>query len=238
MNTTAPAMRRPRSHAAKPEVTARNWRDYRYCEGEDPDLFADDDKSAIAKAVCAGCPAKAFCLQFAVDTNIQYGVYGGLDAKERRALNATRAQRTIPEMLDEIVACRRKGMGWERVATAVDVPAGTLKKRVNRWVSYEKEAGRAVPEELLESVKGGLTREQVLDIRMRAAAGEADVEQSMRTGLSKATIGRIAVGARYPQFGGPLRAKRKGHASPPTLASCTEFNNGRASYYTPVAVAS
>ncbi|MFJ8677166.1 WhiB family transcriptional regulator [Streptomyces sp. NPDC093589] len=236
MTITDTSTGRPRKLA----VTARNWRDYRACDGQDPDLFAADDKSAIdaAKAICADCPAKAFCLQFAIDSNSQYGVYGGTDEKERRALSTPQGQRTIPEMLDEIVACRRQGMGWERVAAVLGLPAGTLRKRVDRWMDREKAAGRTVPVEVVERVGGGLSREQVLDIRRRAAAGEADSEQSLRTGMSKSAIRRVASGERYPQFGGPLRAKRQGHASQPKLASCTEFNNGRASYYTSAAVAS
>jgi WhiB family redox-sensing transcriptional regulator len=42
------------------------------------------DQISQAKAVCAGCPVADQCLQFAVTTNQEYGVWGGLDEDERR----------------------------------------------------------------------------------------------------------------------------------------------------------
>ena len=39
---------------------------------------------AAAKAVCAGCEVQEACLAFALTTNQDYGVWGGLDAEERR----------------------------------------------------------------------------------------------------------------------------------------------------------
>uniref|UniRef100_UPI0030E49F84 WhiB family transcriptional regulator n=1 Tax=Streptomyces tubercidicus TaxID=47759 RepID=UPI0030E49F84 len=82
MTTHAPHT--PRHNTSR--VTASNWHQHRECAGKDPDVFADDDKSTIAKAICAPCPAKAFCLQFAIDTNTSHGVYGGLDPDEREEL--------------------------------------------------------------------------------------------------------------------------------------------------------
>jgi WhiB family redox-sensing transcriptional regulator len=39
-----------------------------------------------AKAVCAGCPVRPDCLAFALDTEQNDGVWGGLSETERRAL--------------------------------------------------------------------------------------------------------------------------------------------------------
>lgn len=43
-------------------------------------------QTAHAKAVCASCPVRAECLEFAVTTNQEYGVWGGADEDERRAI--------------------------------------------------------------------------------------------------------------------------------------------------------
>lgn len=39
-----------------------------------------------AKAICAGCPVQAECLGFALETAQSEGVWGGMDAGERRRL--------------------------------------------------------------------------------------------------------------------------------------------------------
>lgn len=52
------------------------------------------DLYARAKAVCAGCPVRSDCLEYALDmvANVddQYGVWGGLDPAERRKLRSKR----------------------------------------------------------------------------------------------------------------------------------------------------
>jgi WhiB family redox-sensing transcriptional regulator len=46
-----------------------------------------------AKAVCAQCPVKAQCLEFAITTNQEYGVWGGTSEEERRVLRRQWRQR-------------------------------------------------------------------------------------------------------------------------------------------------
>ena len=41
---------------------------------------------ADAKAVCRGCPVRLACLQFALTTNQEFGIWGGHDEEERRDL--------------------------------------------------------------------------------------------------------------------------------------------------------
>lgn len=68
----------------------KGWRKDAACAGSDLELFfpSDDDADAIARAkdVCESCPVREDCLQFALSTNQTDGVWGGLDANERRRL--------------------------------------------------------------------------------------------------------------------------------------------------------
>jgi WhiB family redox-sensing transcriptional regulator len=40
-------------------------------------------KVARAKAICASCPVASKCLQFALDEDIEFGIFGGLTRQER-----------------------------------------------------------------------------------------------------------------------------------------------------------
>jgi hypothetical protein len=69
------------------------------CAGTDTALFFPDSTqgAAAAKAICQGCPARAACLQGAIDRGEQHGVWGGayFEGKERREI-ARRAAAAKP----------------------------------------------------------------------------------------------------------------------------------------------
>ena len=57
----------------------------------DVSFFPDKGQSAApAKAVCAGCPAKGPCLEYAIETDAE-GVWGGTSRRERRAMRRASA---------------------------------------------------------------------------------------------------------------------------------------------------
>ena len=66
------------------------WRDQARCRGIDPQVFhppeEDDEAAAQAKAICALCPVREPCLEYAVSTREKEGVWGGMTARERRRL--------------------------------------------------------------------------------------------------------------------------------------------------------
>jgi len=76
---------------------ALDWRAFALCADRDPELFfpvAEAGTPAYAaqvdraKAVCRVCPVAAQCLAMALEQGCTDGVFGGLDAPERRALRA------------------------------------------------------------------------------------------------------------------------------------------------------
>src|SRR5690606_25973136 len=53
----------------------------------DPDeLFVQGAAQNRAKAVCTGCPVRTECLADALDARVEFGVWGGMTERERRAL--------------------------------------------------------------------------------------------------------------------------------------------------------
>jgi len=75
------------------------WRTSASCRSTDPDLFFPVgttgialDHIASAKAVCGACPVQGPCLEFALETNQDSGVWGGTSEEERRAIRRQRAR--------------------------------------------------------------------------------------------------------------------------------------------------
>ena len=64
-----------------------DWAANAACKGETPDaLFVRGAEQNKAKQVCAGCPVRTECLAEALDNQIEWGVWGGMTERERRAL--------------------------------------------------------------------------------------------------------------------------------------------------------
>lgn len=77
-----------------------NWDDEAGCRGIDPDVFFPDrpsDLALAAKAICRGCPVRTQCLEFALATRLDHGVWGGLTEVERRSLRRSRQRRARRE---------------------------------------------------------------------------------------------------------------------------------------------
>ena len=74
---------------AKPAETSwvEEWAPLGRCAGSDPDaLFVQGKAQRAAKVVCKGCPVVAECLADALDNRTEFGVWGGMTERERRAL--------------------------------------------------------------------------------------------------------------------------------------------------------
>ena len=72
---------------------ADDWRDRASCRTVEPDLFFPVGTTGVAlvqiehaKSVCGTCDVKDACLEFALATNQESGVWGGTSEEERRKL--------------------------------------------------------------------------------------------------------------------------------------------------------
>ncbi len=77
-----------------------DWRSIAACIEEDPELFFPVgstgpavEQAEEAKRVCARCDVREPCLEFAIATNQDAGVWGGLTEDERRTLKRARQRR-------------------------------------------------------------------------------------------------------------------------------------------------
>jgi WhiB family transcriptional regulator, redox-sensing transcriptional regulator len=76
-----------------------DWRHIAACRDEDPELFFPIGNTGPAllqieeaKSVCRRCPVREECLQFALETGQDAGVWGGLSEDARRALKRRNAR--------------------------------------------------------------------------------------------------------------------------------------------------
>ncbi|MCA1571972.1 MAG: WhiB family transcriptional regulator [Chloroflexi bacterium] len=71
------------------------------CRGLDPAYFhpekGDSRSVRAAKAVCAGCPVREECLEFALVNVEQHGIWGGTTEQARRKL---RSERQLPRVCE------------------------------------------------------------------------------------------------------------------------------------------
>lgn len=64
------------------------WHRDAVCAQTDPEAFFPEKGGTTrpAKAVCEGCTVRVECLQWALDNDERFGVWGGLSDRERRRL--------------------------------------------------------------------------------------------------------------------------------------------------------
>lgn len=77
------------------------WQFDAACRGEDASLYfapnyfekraQKDAREAKAKAICARCPVRVDCLEYALKVRETHGIWGGLNEAERRQVLRQRA---------------------------------------------------------------------------------------------------------------------------------------------------
>ncbi|WP_017615769.1 WhiB family transcriptional regulator [Nocardiopsis salina] len=76
------------------------------CREIDPDaLFVQGAAQNRAKLICRGCPVRTECLAEALDNRIEFGVWGGMTERERRAL--LRRRKDVTNWYDLLTSAER-----------------------------------------------------------------------------------------------------------------------------------
>ena len=89
------------------DAVFESWWERAVCRGQDASYFfapsyfekraEKQAREAVAKALCVRCPVREPCLEFALATNQDSGIWGGTSEEERRKLRkqyAARQRRT------------------------------------------------------------------------------------------------------------------------------------------------
>ena len=62
------------------------WQERALCAETDPEAFFPEKGGSTreAKRVCLGCDVRAECLEYALENDERFGIWGGLSERERR----------------------------------------------------------------------------------------------------------------------------------------------------------
>jgi WhiB family transcriptional regulator, redox-sensing transcriptional regulator len=95
-----------------------NWRTAARCRTADSEgLFVTGARQREARQFCRTCPVRTECLAHALDQRIEFGVWGGMTERERRALLRSRPEvRSWAELLADARAAHYASAADETAA--------------------------------------------------------------------------------------------------------------------------
>jgi WhiB family redox-sensing transcriptional regulator len=135
---TAP-LPRHRTLAAQARFAAR-WRELAACRGTDLEVFFPErgESAGPARQICAACPVRQPCLDYAISNRITHGIWGSLTERERRALRSAWVRASQQDRDRAILAAEAAGY----TEAAIGRSFGLSRTSVSRIVRNENDAGR------------------------------------------------------------------------------------------------
>jgi WhiB family transcriptional regulator, redox-sensing transcriptional regulator len=130
---------RRRTLAALARFAAR-WRELAACRSFDLEVFFPErgESAEPARQVCAACPVRQPCLDYAISNRIMHGIWGGLTERERRALRSGWVRASRRERDRAILAAEAAGY----TAAVIGRSFGLSRTSVTRIVRTGNDAGR------------------------------------------------------------------------------------------------
>lgn len=100
------------------------WMAEAACRGVDPGLFYPERGAStrVPKSICADCPVKVTCLDYAIEQGERTGVWGGTSERQRRTIRRERGltgpPRSVGRKYDRrrIIELRATGMTLKDIA--------------------------------------------------------------------------------------------------------------------------
>jgi len=109
-------------------VWTLEWASRGACKSSSADeLFVQGSAQNRAKAICGGCVVRTECLADALDSRIEFGVWGGMTERERRALlkrrpNVQSWRRLLETARDAHLGALPGGVAAEHPVEVVELP--------------------------------------------------------------------------------------------------------------------
>ena len=125
---------------AAPARFAARWRERAACRGAELDVFYPErgETAEPARQVCAACPVRQPCLEYALSNRITHGIWGGLTDRERRPLQTRLVQDARRDRDRAILAAEAAGY----TTAAIGRSFGLSRTSITRIVRGGDDAGR------------------------------------------------------------------------------------------------
>jgi WhiB family redox-sensing transcriptional regulator len=122
---------------------AARWRELAACRGTDLEVFfpGRGESAWPARQVCAACPVRQPCLDYAISNQITHGIWGGLTERERRALRSSWGRALRRERDQVVLAAKTAGY----TAAAIGRTFGLSRTSVTRVLPAARTDGHHEP---------------------------------------------------------------------------------------------
>lgn len=113
---------------------------------EDKDLFFPDNRTQEAerlhqlKAICASCIHEKECLEYALEKQIPYGIWGGSTPTDRDAVVAKDKNYAFKGMALMIIQLHKKGILANEIAGQLDTSPGYVRRVLKKLAATEQGA--------------------------------------------------------------------------------------------------
>ena len=127
--------RQPGHRTPAPPVPAlAGWRYRAACRSADLDVFfpGRGESAEAARRICAECPVRQPCLEFALSHAITHGIWGGLAERDRRVLRTRRTVAARQERDKAIAAASAAGYNTAAIGRAFGLTATSVGRVLSR----------------------------------------------------------------------------------------------------------
>ena len=106
---------------------------------ENPDLFFPETKEELElslpmlRKTCSLCVHQLDCLRYAVEEQIEFGIWGGTTPAERKAMTNKPKRRYVSNTGARVDQMRQRGMTFVQIARELDTTPGAAQAAHKRW---------------------------------------------------------------------------------------------------------
>lgn len=158
-----------------------DWHDEAACSGSNADLFFPERGAdqRPAKAICARCPVRLDCLEWALANGETSGIWGGLNERERRRGHHDKRAHECPLTVTGSTA------GVQRHRKLGQNPCKACRKEYNTWKASRRRVAGMTPQV-------SYSAEPVLDILVACNRSKSSMGGTVARALQR---GRLSTNA-------------------------------------------
>jgi WhiB family transcriptional regulator, redox-sensing transcriptional regulator len=121
-------------HRTPATPASGGWRYRAACRGADLEVFfpGRGESADPAQRICAQCPVRQPCLDYAISNGIVDGIWGGLAERDRRALRTRHLGASRRERDEAIAAASAVGYSQAAIARAFGLARTSVSRVLSR----------------------------------------------------------------------------------------------------------